>query len=888
MRTMVMNGIAGALIALAIGSSEIRAQQAAATMPALTEAGQKLEARYAEQLNQLRTELAAKIPQREPVKAVAKVEGKSDGVEKLLANDKLDPKATKPDPLNQVRPDKPAAIAQDDQPKTEVKADVLEKFLASDSLDAKLVTFVVLHEATPRGLAEFAQQGSGHAALIDKLLADADLMLQMLVADGANAQRVDRGFGPAQYGPAMKIYTDIQKASQKAATGVLQRLALATSLEHAVPIAQENPKTQTDAPPFVDPVKRYLQFEKAYLARELDPAFERQSTFELRMVVNGNEPDETLIWGREMLRNYRPDHIYNSNDGWRYVSIVGSDVKYGSGDVKFDRPNLQSYQNILMNGGVCGRRAFFGRFILRAFGISTTARPSTGHAALAHWTPDGWVVNLGGGWGCGWTATRYNKDVDFLATTQARNNKAAFLKVKRAQWVGDVLGEKRTYGELDGKHEYWNGVALRTQRAIITESKAVTLDALGTDIGEANEPTIAQKVIESPVTEADKKILIGKDGVISIPAAAYSKPSGNTPDVVAMKSFGGGLQVFLPRFFPEGLTILRGGTFKFDADKCNSGKRLLSGGYGQYEDWGLRAAVSHTGSNAPREMTIKLADGVTMELVYIKPGTFVMGGESKTDGRFDCVEQPHHEVTITKGFYLGKYEVTQAQYEAMMGSNPSKSNKGPNYPVDNVGAADALTFCGKVTELTGLDVRLPTEAEWEYASRAGRDTKWFFGNDVASLGEYAWFKDNSGMKSHPVGQKKPNSFGLYDIYGNVCERISDTYLRSYYSQSPKEDPTGPRQGAKSHFEYKINAPQAGQYALAARVVTANDNQRLNIAVNDSKSETVLEVPFTVGSWQDSKPVTVTLKQGENTLRFWRDSPPQYGLAIKSFTLAPVK
>ncbi|MBM3765729.1 MAG: hypothetical protein FJW32_10085 [Acidobacteria bacterium] len=834
MRTNSMTVIFAALIALAIGTSSVWGQQAVSPVP-LTEVGKKLEGQYVAQLDQLRTELAAKI-----------------------------------------------------LPKDEATDDTLNKFLASDALDAKLMKFVVLFEATPRGLAEFAQQGTEQAVLIEKLLADADLMHQMLVADGASAPKEGRGFGPAQYGPAMKIYADIQKASQKAATGVLQRLALATSLEHAVPIAQENPKDQADAPPFVDPVKRYLQFEKAYLARELDPAFERQSTFELRMVVNGNEPDETLVWGREMLRNYRPDHIYNSNYGWRYVSIVGSDVKYGSGDVKFDRPNLQSNQNILMNGGICGRRAFFGRFILRAFGISTTARPSTGHAALAHWTPEGWVVNLGGGWGCGTTATRYNKDLDFLATTQARANKAAFMKVKRAQWVGDVLGEKRTYGELDGKHEYWNGVALRTQRAIIAESKAVTLEALGTDLGEANEPTIAQKVIESPVTPEDKKITVSKDGVISIPAAAYSKPSGNTQDVIAMKSFGGGLQVFLPRFFPEGLTMLRGGTFKFDADKCTSGKRLLSAGYGQYEDWGLRAAMTHTGGEAPRERTLKLADGVTMEMVYIKPGTFMMGGESKTDGRFECVEQPHHEVTLTKGFYLGKYEVTQAQYEAMMGSNPSKSTKGPDCPVSNVGAADALTFCGKVTELTGQDVRLPTEAEWEYASRAGRSTKYFFGDDATQLGEYAWFKDNSGTKSHPVGQKKPNPFGLYDIYGNVCERISDTYLRSYYSQSPKEDPTGPRQGAKSHVEYKVNVPRSAEYSLALKVVTANYDQRINLAVNNASTETVLEMPYTVGTWQDSKPVTVQLKQGENTLRFWRDSPPQYGLAIKEVTLKPTK
>jgi len=361
------------------------------------------------------------------------------------------------------------------------------------------------------------------------------------------------------------------------------------------------------------------------------------------MVVNGDEPDETLAWGREMLRNFRPDHIFNTNEGWRYVSIVSTDVKYGSENVKYDRPELQRYQNILMNGGVCGRRAFIGRFILRAFGIPTTARPSSGHGALAHWTPDGWVVCLGGGWGCGWASGPYNRgggrkaDLDFLAITQARANREAFLKVKRAQWAGDVLGEKRTYGESEGTPAFWNGVALRTQRAIIEESKAVTLDAVGEDLGEANEPTVAEKVMASPVTPEDRNITYGPRGVISIPAAAYSKPSGNTLEVIAMKSFGGGLQIFLPRFFPEGLTVLRGGTWKGDADACTSGKRLLSGGYGRYENWGLRAAVTPSGNETPRELTLDLGDGVTMEMVYIKPGAFVMGGERTTDGRFECV-----------------------------------------------------------------------------------------------------------------------------------------------------------------------------------------------------------------------------------------------------------
>jgi hypothetical protein len=198
---------------------------------------------------------------------------------------------------------------------------------------------------------------------------------------------------------AAKIYADIRQANPRAAEGVLQRLALAVSLEHAVPVKQGNPAAATDAPAVVDPLKRYQHYEKAFLAGELDPAFKDMSVWELRNVVNGDEPDEILAWGREMLRNYRPDHVLNPDMGWRYSRAVTTDVKYGSQNVKDDLPTLQQYQNIICNGGICGRRAFFGRFILRAFGIPTAARPQRGHAALARWTPNGWVVNLGAGLG---------------------------------------------------------------------------------------------------------------------------------------------------------------------------------------------------------------------------------------------------------------------------------------------------------------------------------------------------------------------------------------------------------------------------------------------------------------------------------------------------------
>ncbi len=424
------------------------------------------------------------------------------------------------------------------QPLNAVKSLGLETVLASDALDAKLAKYVVLSEATPRGLALFAQQGEEQEKLIESLLTNDALLVQMAVADGAK---------DGQYGEAVKIYTGIRKASAKAKDGVLQRLALAVSLEHAVPVEQRNPEARTDAPGTVDPVKRYLHYEKAYLGGELDPGFKELRAWDCRMVVDGNEPDETLAWGRQMLRNYRPDHISTPDYRWRYVEAVRTEVQYGSQDNKYDKPELQFFQNILMNGGVCGRRAFFGRFILRAFGIPTTARPQRGHAALAHWTPEGWVVCLGAGWGAGWTHTRYRNDLDFLANTQAREHPEAFLQVKRAQWIGLVLGEKPVYGFLSGDPAFWHGVALYRQRAIIERAKAVVLDAVGTDIGEANESQVKEKITASAVTDEDRKIAVGKDGVISIPAVACSKPTNNTQKIKFMPSNRGGMQLHYGR-----------------------------------------------------------------------------------------------------------------------------------------------------------------------------------------------------------------------------------------------------------------------------------------------------------------------------------------------------
>ena len=186
-----------------------------------------------------------------------------------------------------------------------------------------------------------------------------------------------------------------------------------------------------------------------------------------------------------------------------------------------------------------------------------------------------------------------------------------------------------------------------------------------------------------------------------------------------------------------------------------------------------------------KELTLDLGGGVTMKLVLIPAGKFMMGSPESEKGR-DENEGPQHEVTISKPFYMGVTEVTQAQYEAVMGTNPSHF-KGATNPVEMVSWNDATEFCKKLSEKTGQTVRLPTEAEWEYACRAGSKTRFSFGDADEGLGDYAWYNANSGNTTHPVGQKKPNAWGLYDMHGNVWEWCAD-----WFGDYPKGAVTDPR------------------------------------------------------------------------------------------------
>ncbi len=195
---------------------------------------------------------------------------------------------------------------------------------------------------------------------------------------------------------------------------------------------------------------------------------------------------------------------------------------------------------------------------------------------------------------------------------------------------------------------------------------------------------------------------------------------------------------------------------------------------------------------------LEVTNSIGIKLAFIPSGEFQMGSPDSDPDASD-LEKPQHTVRITKPFYLGVTEVTQEQYERVMGTNPSNF-KGAQLPVERVSWEDAVEFCRKLSGLpaersAGRMYRLPTEAEWEYACRAGSKTKWSFGDSESSLGDYAWWSGNSARQTHPVGQKKPNAWGLYDMQGNVREWCSDWLVLAYYRSSPTDDPQGPATGS---------------------------------------------------------------------------------------------
>jgi formylglycine-generating enzyme required for sulfatase activity len=304
---------------------------------------------------------------------------------------------------------------------------------------------------------------------------------------------------------------------------------------------------------------------------------------------------------------------------------------------------------------------------------------------------------------------------------------------------------------------------------------------------ELNTPAAAAKFVDETLDEATRKY---------VPAAA--KPVAEAPEVACMElgDWYKGLADQATAPANKGAMLQRAKAYyrrfvdlhKVD-DVARAGATLM---LKKIDDALAKLGPASESKSGPGSLTLDLGKGVSMKLVLIRPGKFMMGSPDSEQGR-ESKEGPQHEVVITKPFYIGATQVTQAQYEAVMGTNPS-SFKGPTNPVEMVSWNDAAEFCKRLSPKTRQVVRLPTEAEWEYACRAGTETRFSFGDSDGVLGDHAWCASNSGGKTQPVGQKTPNPWGLYDMHGNVWEWCADWY--GDYTNGIVSNPSGPASGTR--------------------------------------------------------------------------------------------
>lgn len=347
---------------------------------------------------------------------------------------------------------------------------VIESFEQSMlDLQNYLMECTILVQATPKGLADFcAQDEAKRGPLVNWFLSSPEVMKDMIEYGGASN---------GNWGPAILLYdTLIQDVEEnnnitglfvEDLSDIRYRLVLAVALELATPIAIfHKPDT------FVDPKERFWHYLKAYENSELDPRFDTYDVWELRQVINCDAPNDQLQWGRDYLKAYRPDQIWSDDDKWKYVWSVRTDINYRHPEHEFS-----TYQDLLSAGGQCGARAWFARFITKAFGMPTWGVRQPGHAAMTRWTPKGWITVLGAGFQLStWTDNRYTggknierNGLDFEEETKARRNTlVAGYYDKLCLWecLAESFGE--TVEEEIKFDKIWRSLSL-VQRRILAE-----------------------------------------------------------------------------------------------------------------------------------------------------------------------------------------------------------------------------------------------------------------------------------------------------------------------------------------------------------------------------------------------------------------------------------
>ena len=221
-------------------------------------------------------------------------------------------------------------------------------------------------------------------------------------------------------------------------------------------------------------------------------------------------------------------------------------------------------------------------------------------------------------------------------------------------------------------------------------------------------------------------------------------------------------------------------------------------------------------------ISIPVMDGISIDMVRVEAGTFTMGATAEMKNTEDS-EKPTHRVTLTNDYYIGKYEVTQALWQTVMGNRPSNF-KGYNLPVEQVSWDDCQEFISKLNRITGKMFRLPTEAEWEYAARGGKKSRGYQYSGSNNLSDVAWYNENSGYETYAVGTKQPNELGIYDMIGNVCEWCQDWY--GAYSSSSQVNPTGANSGSRRVYRggsWRYPAPYCRSSVRAAGEPNSRDD-----------------------------------------------------------------
>lgn len=434
-------------------------------------------------------------------------------------------------------------------------------------LDADMVQCAVLASATPQVLADFAVQGKAEEALVDKLLADTLLMRDMLVAGGATG---------GLYGQAMSIYQQLLKASdvlvadQSAATpwdnrtqdkqAILYRLALGTAVELALPMPLQykdpdvapwgpgGPAPNPAANGTVDPIARYLHYEKAYLAGDLDPYFEVFTAFEYRNVISSPSSDADLLWTRETMANFRPEDIA-WDYSWRYDEAVHKDVGYGHPACE-QNPGICSgrYAQIPAVSGECGPRAFFSRHVRRSWGMPVYGFTQPGHAAMSHWEPEGWNIRLGATWQFNyWRKRDVNQGgEDFHLSTQCRELRPQFQQVLRGGWAAHSLNEtlvNPAWSTRDnhgyGEGGLWSALMLYSKKLTVGDGTSIPPRSIGPSV----VPTkVAALIARWNTTVPTPTITTDAAGTITIPAVAFTFKSVNAT-LFIYKSYDAGEQL---------------------------------------------------------------------------------------------------------------------------------------------------------------------------------------------------------------------------------------------------------------------------------------------------------------------------------------------------------